>query len=94
MNSALSTFLKRHAVTWYFVLAYVISWAFEIPLAASGQGWLPFHIPLAVHYLASFGPMLAALIITGLTEGSGDIRKLLSGLMKWRVKPDWFLFPA
>jgi len=92
MKNSLAIFLKQHAVIVYFVLAYALSWAVEIPLAASAQGWLQTPIPPALHYLASFGPLLAALIITAATEGSQGIRQLLAGLWKWRVGLGWVLF--
>jgi membrane protease YdiL (CAAX protease family) len=92
MKHALAILLKQHSVIAYFVLAYAISWAFEIPLAASAQGWLPVPVPPALHYLASFGPMLSALVVTTATEGRHGIRQLLAGILKWRVGLGWILF--
>lgn len=84
--------LKQHPVIAYFTLAYAISWAVELPLVASAQGWLQAPIPPAIHYLASFGPLLSALIVTVATEGRQGIRQLLAGLLKWRVGLGWALF--
>ncbi len=84
--------LKQHPVMAYFILAYALSWAIELPLAASAQGWLRLPVPPALHYLASFGPMLSALIVTAATEGSQGVRQLLAGLLKWRVGFGWILF--
>lgn len=92
MKNAPVTLLKWHPVIAYFVLAYAISWAVELPLAASAQGWLRTQMPPALHYLASFGPMLAALFVTAMTEGRHGIWQLLSGLFKWRVGLGWLLF--
>ena len=92
MKNSLVSLLKRHAVIAYFILAYAISWAVELPLAASAQGWLQTPVPAPLHYLASFGPMLSALIVTAATEGSPGIRQLLAELLKWRVGLGWFLF--
>ncbi|HEU5099255.1 MAG TPA: type II CAAX endopeptidase family protein [Roseiflexaceae bacterium] len=86
--------IARHPLVAYFGLAYVISWAFEIPLAAAKQGWIQFPVPFAIHYLASFGPMLAALITAGMLEGRSGLRALFSGLLKWRVGLGWWLFSA
>jgi membrane protease YdiL (CAAX protease family) len=88
----LSTWTKRYILVIYFILAYVISWTIEIPLAASAQGWFSIPVPFALHYLAAFGPMLAALIVTAITEGSQGIHQLLVGLSNWRVGIRWFLF--
>jgi uncharacterized protein len=92
MKNSLVMVLKQHSVLAYFILAYMISWAVELPLAASAQGWLQAPVPPALHYLASFGPMLSALIVTAATEGSPGIRHLLAGLLKWRVGSGWMLF--
>lgn len=92
MNSSISTWTRRHSLLVYFVLAYIITWAFEIPLAAVRQGWTHLQIPFALHYLGAFGPMLAAIIVTGMTQGGSGIRELFSGLFKWRVGWGWILF--
>lgn len=92
MKNTLAILLKQHPVMVYFILAYTISWAIELPLAASAQGWLQVPVPPALHYLASFGPMLSALIVTAATEGRQGIRQLLAGLVKWRVGTGWILF--
>ena len=76
----------------YFSLAYALSWAIELPLAAAAHGWLHAPVPPALHYLASFGPMLSALIITAATEGRCGVQQLLAGLLKWRVGLGWVLF--
>ncbi|HEX6384511.1 MAG TPA: type II CAAX endopeptidase family protein [Anaerolineae bacterium] len=92
MVSSVSIYTRRHTLVAYFVLAYAITWAFEIPLAAMRQGSTQFSVPFAIHYLGAFGPMLAALIVTQMTEGSRGIRRLFSGLFKWRVGWGWVLF--
>jgi CAAX protease family protein len=87
----MSSWIRKHSLLTYFVLAYAISWAFEIPLAASRQGWLLFPVPFAIHYLASFGPMASALIVTGMTRGNSGVRALLGGLFKWHIGIGWIL---
>lgn len=92
MPANASSWLGRHLLLAYFVLAYAITWIFEIPLAAVGQGWIESEIPFAIHYLGGFGPMLAALIVTALVQGRSGIRALLAGLLRWRVGAGWVLF--
>ncbi|MFN3927040.1 MAG: type II CAAX prenyl endopeptidase Rce1 family protein [Pseudanabaenaceae cyanobacterium] len=75
----------------YFILAYVISWAVEIPLALKAQGLSQAPIPLSIHYLAGYGPMLAAVIMTWLTGGVSGLKALFGGILKWRVQPVWWL---
>ena len=83
----MSTLIKRHPLVSYFALAMIISWLIELPLIAMRQGWVDWDIPFSIHYLTSFGPMLAALIVTALASGTAGLRELWSRITKWRV--DW-----
>jgi len=87
-----SNIIKRHPVAAYYVLALGISWLVEIPLVAVKQGWIDPPIPFAIHYLAAFGPMLAALLVTGLITGSEGLKELFGRVTKWRVGWKWALF--
>lgn len=76
---------KRHSLSLYFVLAYAISWAFWIPISLAAQGVVEWHVPYALYYLGSFGPLASALVVTALTKGRDGIRTLLGRVLKWRV---------
>ncbi len=75
----------------FFVLAYGLSWAVEIPLALRARGLISAPIPWSLHYLAAYGPMLAAIIVTGLITGREGLRGLWGQMFKWRVRPVWWL---
>jgi CAAX protease family protein len=92
MHINLSAWVTRHALLLYFLLAYAISWAFEIPVALSVQGVIPAQVPPALYYFASFGPFLAALVVTLAAEGSSGMRRLFAGLAKWRVGRGYAIF--
>lgn len=92
MARRMSVWSTERSLVLYFLLAYGLSWAVEIPIALSKQGIINIEIPLAVHYLASLGPFLAALIVGILSEGFASVRSSLSGLTKWRVGRDYALF--
>jgi membrane protease YdiL (CAAX protease family) len=92
MPPTASSRLKRHSLLLYFALTYAISWGIWMPIVLSAQGLVNWPVPFALYYLGSFGPMLAALIVTGLTEGQAGIRKLLGGLLKWRVELRYYVF--
>ena len=87
MDQPLSSQLRRRELAIYFVLAFAFTWAFEILIALSVKGLIPLAVPLSIHYLASFGPFLAAIIVTLVFEGVTGLRRLFAGLAKWRV--DW-----
>ena len=81
----MSTFLKRHALVAYFVLAIAFSWLIYIPLVFQRQGWASTNIPYSLHYIASFGPMLAAILLTAVISGQEGLRELWSRITRWRV---------
>lgn len=90
-RAARPAWLTRHPLATYFALAYVLSWSVEIPLAAAAQGWTRWHVPLAFHYLAAYGPLLAAVITTWLIEGAPGLRHLAARMVRWRVRPVWWV---
>ena len=70
----------------YVLLAYGLSWAWLVPLAATGlvvlqgQGW-PTHFP------ALIGPMVAAILVAART---GTLRRLLQSMVRVRVPLRWW----
>jgi membrane protease YdiL (CAAX protease family) len=89
--SARPALLARHPLVTYFALAYLFSWAVELPLAASARGWTTRSPPYWLHYLAGYGPLLAALVTTWATEGSSGVRDVLARMARWRVRPIWWI---
>lgn len=65
----MSTWLKQNPLPAYFIIAFAFSWIMYLSLVAFKHGWTDAPIPYSLHYLASFGPTLAALIVTTLTTG-------------------------
>jgi len=91
MTSANSNWVKRHPLASYFVLAYAITGGIGILLAASLRGLIGVHIPPSAHFLAAYGPMLAALIVTGISDRATGIRELVGRMSRWRVGMRWIL---
>jgi len=91
MNAQMKRWVQNRSLFLFFLLAYLISWGVEIPLALQAQGVTHSKLPFSVHYLAGYGPMLAALIMTGLVEGGEGLRNLFGRMLKWRLKPVWWL---
>src|SRR5512134_2696927 len=92
MTASRSPWFKQHSLVLYFILTYTISWSFMIPVALSVQGVVSWYVPSSLYYLASFGPMSAALILTAITDGSKGIRQLLGRLLIWRVSFIYYAF--
>ena len=92
MTRNTSTWIKEHSIMLYFILAYALSWCVEIPLALYKQGVINTQIPMAIHYLNPFGPMVAALVMLSLTEGKSGVRALIHRWFKWQVKIRFYAF--
>ncbi len=75
----------------FFFLAYAFSWLVGIPLALSSRGIIGPLLPEWTHYLYAYGPMFAALLVTGLSEGREGLKDLGSRMFKWRVRPIWWI---
>jgi uncharacterized protein len=84
--------IRNHPLLSYFLLAYLYTWAIELPMLLAARGYLDLHMPMALEALAGFGPFAAALTVLQLTRGSAGIRELVSNLTNWRVPAGWLAF--
>ena len=73
--------VRRFPLVAYFVLAYALTW-WVYPL-------LRFSPLLGLFGL--FGPALAAIIVTGITDGRAGVKALLGRTVRWRVPLPWYL---
>jgi membrane protease YdiL (CAAX protease family) len=71
----MSAFVRRHRLAVFFVLAFALSW-WSWPFQALGLA------PTA-HW--PWGPVLAALVVLGLSEGRAGYRDLGARMIRWRV---------
>lgn len=78
--------LSRHALALFFILAFLISWLIEFLLIAAWNGWYGISIPMSLHYLASFGPMLSAFLVTGLADGRRGLTELWLRITRWKAR--------
>jgi CAAX protease family protein len=77
--------LRRHPIPIFFVLTIIISWSIYIPLVLQYQGLTDTDLSFSLHYLASFGPMLAAILMTAVVSGKAGLSELWSRIIRWRV---------
>lgn len=75
----------RNPIVLYMILAYGLSWAVSVPLALQAQGIIEPVLPGWMHYVASFGPALSALVVTYQISGPAGLRELWSRVARWRV---------
>lgn len=75
--------VRRHPLGAFFVLTYVFSWSYWVPVAIAG-GQLS-------HFPGLLGPMLAAFSVSFLVDAWPGVRSLLSRMFRWRVPVRWYL---
>lgn len=91
--------IKSHPVWSYGIIACGLSWLIQLPELFAMQG----NYRLTERYIvilaiASFGPSIAAIIVTGIIEGWAGVKSLLGRLFQWRVSGRvylavFFIFP-
>lgn len=98
-DSGIKRLIINHPLSAYFVLAFGLMWLFVLPLGLSrshGSGVFAYDLSEGLgntlYLLGTFiGPTVAALIVTGVTEGRAGVARLLKRLIQWRVRLRWYL---
>ena len=82
---------RAHPVVIFFVLACGITWSIWIPVPLGlREGWFEIGPLVFFAFVAgSFGPLLAAAIVTYITGGS--VRGWASQILRWRFQPVWWV---
>jgi len=88
-SNRLVQLLRQHPLLFYFVIAYAISWTYE--LIVMGALHITGSLGAALNVVFTLGPMLAALLMTAVTQGRAGIRQLLRRFVLWRVGIAWYL---
>jgi membrane protease YdiL (CAAX protease family) len=71
----------------------MISWLIWLPPFAPRFGITGLQvIPGYHHYIGSFGPMIAALIVNNYSGGSSGVKDLLKKILQWKVKWYWYWY--
>lgn len=87
----ISDFIKRHQVSTYFALVFIISWG-GILLVIGGPGGIPGTTEqtkalFPFVFLAMIaGPSLASILLTGIVDGRAGLRELFLRQCRWIVK--------
>jgi membrane protease YdiL (CAAX protease family) len=82
-----SSFLKRHSLVIWILLAFALTW----PIDLANAGLLPFQVPFAVAIFVGYGFVIASLVMTGITLGMKGVIGLLKRFLIWRVRWQWYL---
>src|SRR6266536_1554909 len=95
-NEGVAGLIRRHPLPAFFVLAYLGAWLFIAPILLSQMALKVLEIPdallLGLFIGATYaGPLPAALIVTGLTDGRAGVKSLVRRIVQWRVGLRWYL---
>ena len=85
------SFLQQYPLLSFVLLTYAITWLLWTPSLLSARGWLPVTLPDWASLPGNFGPVLAAVLLLARNEGKNGVRKLLAGLVRWRIPLRWYL---
>ncbi len=83
--------VARHPVIAFVILNYLFTFLFRVPLALSTAKVIPLAVPRGFQFLGDYGPLLAALLLTGLLGGRAGIKSLCHRVVQWRVGVVWYL---
>lgn len=89
--------MRTHPLLAYFVLTYLITWAFFVPILLSPRAWnlwpfIPDWLGLVLFILATYcGPLLAGFVVTQAVDGRAGVRQLLHRIVQWRFGVRWYL---
>jgi CAAX protease family protein len=72
----------------YFVIAFAFTGFFWTLAALGARGVIPALPGLTV--IGTFGPLVAAVVVTAQESGRAGLRSLLGRILHWRVAPIWY----
>ena len=79
----LRSLINEHPLISFVVVAYGFSW---------GLWWLMISLTGHINWLGSFGPSLAAILLTVIGKGRAGLKTLLNPIKHWRFGPGWYFF--
>jgi uncharacterized protein len=88
----MKNFFARNALAIFLIFAFLFSWLVEFLLIAIRNRWLEISLPMGLHYLASFGPMLSAILVTWLADGHRGLAELWARITKWKANKNMVIF--
>jgi membrane protease YdiL (CAAX protease family) len=88
----LRSFVVKYEIPILFALVLAFTWPFLIVDLLGSHGILPFRVPVALWLVMGYMPTLAAVVVTGWTQGREGVRALFRKLLIARVGLHWYLF--
>lgn len=72
----------------FFALAFAVTWSFWGLGVLGERGVIPTLPGFTV--IGTFGPLVAAVVLTARKDGREGLRSLLGRVVRWRVAPAWY----
>lgn len=94
-NFLLSTSsFKVNAITIYFVIAFLFTWAFHIAIPVLGFDFSASlsNPGLLLYFIGLLGPLISSIYVTRRKEGWKAVKKLLKKGLKWKFSWKWYVF--
>jgi membrane protease YdiL (CAAX protease family) len=91
-SGSLRQAMRKHPLFFFFLMAYAFSWIISIPYVLSAWGILKGNFTFMFILKPFVGPTLAAIIMTGITEGKAGLLRLRNRLKQRRAGWQWYLF--
>lgn len=82
---------ERFGLTAFFILLFSISWVGALPMVLVSHKIAVPQPMRILQVLMLFGPGIAAVIASGMNDGKEGVKRLLKGLIKWRVNPVMYI---
>lgn len=89
-NTRATNLIARHPIAAVLVIMFALAWSVWIPAALGSQGLIPFQVPQVLGVLIGWAPAIAAIVVTGITEGRKGIVALLKRFLIVRVGLAWY----
>jgi len=86
------SFVQKRPLIAFFLLVFGLTWPFMIVDALGSHDVLPFRLSIPWMIVMGYMPTLAAVIVTGLTQGKNGIRTLFGKLLIEKVGLRWYIF--
>jgi uncharacterized protein len=87
-----SSLVRRYPIPILFLLVLGLTWPFMIVDVLGSYDILPFRVPVVLWLVMGYMPTLAAVIVTGLTQGREGIHALFRKILIAHVGFKWYAF--
>jgi membrane protease YdiL (CAAX protease family) len=91
-SRSLPQWMRKHPLFFFFLMSYAFSWIVLIPYVLSVWGILKGNFSFLYILKPFVGPTLAAIVMTGITEGKAGVLRLRDRLKQHRAGLKWYLF--